>query len=200
MVIGLGLGLGFGTPARCDRQEAGRPGGQGGTASPEPAAVQKRITPARACGRSAARRSEALLCAAALERARLGDRLVQLCLQRREQLDKRAGTPWRGTYSHSSFGRSRKVSSGSTVQARTSVHATCGDRKPTAGRSRFVILGRRSCTRMCAQTARSRSPLTVQTQRPRAARRQQRSGARQRTTPGHPPAAVQRHGRPRSCR
>ena len=61
LVIGLGLGLGFGTPARCDRQEAGRPGGQGGPASPEPAAVQKRITPARARGRLAARHSEALL-------------------------------------------------------------------------------------------------------------------------------------------
>ena len=69
LVIGLGLGLGFGTPARCDRQEADRPGGQGVPAAPEPAAVQKRITPARACGRSAARRSEALLCAAALERS-----------------------------------------------------------------------------------------------------------------------------------
>ena len=49
------------------------------------------------------------------------------CLQRREQLDKRAGTPWRCAFIHSSLGRSRKVSSGSIVQARTSVHTTCGD-------------------------------------------------------------------------
>ena len=61
MGIGIGLGLGLGTPARCDRQEAARPGGQGGPAAPEPAAVQKRITPARARGRLAARHSEALL-------------------------------------------------------------------------------------------------------------------------------------------
>ena len=60
MGIGIGLGLGLGTPARCDRQEAARPGGQGGPAAPEPAAVQKRITPARARGRLAARHSEAL--------------------------------------------------------------------------------------------------------------------------------------------
>ena len=46
---------------RRDRQEASRPFGQGGPASPEPAAVQERITPARACGRLAARHSEALL-------------------------------------------------------------------------------------------------------------------------------------------
>ena len=45
----------------CDRQEATRPGGQGGPASTEPAAAQKRITPARARGRLAARHSEALL-------------------------------------------------------------------------------------------------------------------------------------------
>ena len=46
---------------RRDRQEASRPFGQGGPASPEPAAVHERIMPARARGRFAARHSEALL-------------------------------------------------------------------------------------------------------------------------------------------
>ena len=46
---------------RRDRQEAARPCGQGGPASPEPEAMYERIAPARACGRLAARHSEALL-------------------------------------------------------------------------------------------------------------------------------------------
>ena len=107
----------MGTPARCDRQEAARPGGQGGPAAPEPAAVQKRITPARARGRLAARHSEALLRAAALEHARLGDRLVQLLAQARAARQE-SGPPWRSTLVHSSLGRSGKASSGSMLAVR----------------------------------------------------------------------------------
>ena len=141
MGIGIGLGLGLGTPARCDRQEAARPGGQGGPAAPEPAAVQKRITPARARGRLAARHSEALLRAAALERARLGDRLVQLLAEARTARQE-SRPPWRSTFIHSSLGRSRKVSSGSMVGARKSAHIkTTRSRSPavrTAPDSAFV--------------------------------------------------------------
>ena len=141
MGIGIGLGLGLGTPARCDRQEAARPGGQGGPAAPEPAAVQKRITPARARGRLAARHSEALLRAAALERARLGDRLVQLLAEARTARQE-SRPPGRGTFIHSSLGRSRKVSSGSMVGARKSGHiATTRSRSPAVARDP----ARRSC-------------------------------------------------------
>ena len=132
MGIGIGLGLGLGTPARCDRQEAARPGGQGGPASPEPAAVQKRITPARARGRLAARHSEALLRAAALERARLGDRLVQLLAEARTARQE-SRPPWRSTFIHSSLGRSRKVSSGSIVEgARKRARGVYATREPGA--------------------------------------------------------------------
>jgi len=137
--IGIGLGLGLGTPARCDRQEAARPGGQGGPAAPEPAAVQKRITPARARGRLAARHSEALLRAAALERARLGDRLVQLLAEARTARQE-SRPPWRSTFIHSSLGRSRKVSSGSMVGARKSGHiATTRSRSPAVARDPFGV-------------------------------------------------------------
>jgi len=124
----------LGTPARCDRQEAARPGGQGGPAAPEPAAVQKRITPARARGRLAARHSEALLRAVALECARLGDRLVQLLAEARTARQE-SRPPWRSTFIHSSLGRSRKVSSGSMVGARKSGHiATTRSRSPAVAR------------------------------------------------------------------
>ena len=139
MEIGIGLGLGLGTPARCDRQEAARPGGQGGPAAPEPAAVQKRITPARARGRLAARHSEALLRAAALERARLGDRLVQLLAEARTARQE-SRPPWRSTFIHSSLGRSRKVSSGSMVGARKSGHiATTRSRRRRSHGTRLGV-------------------------------------------------------------
>ena len=77
---------------RRDRQEAARPCGQGGPASPEPAAVQKRITPARACGRLAARHSEALLRVVAVEHARLRDLLVQLLAEARAARQERRPT------------------------------------------------------------------------------------------------------------
>ena len=129
----------MGTPARCDRQEAARPGGQGGPASTEPAAAQKRITPARARGRLAARHSEALLRAAALERARLGDRLVQLLAEARTARQE-SRPPWRSTFIHSSLGRSRKVSSGSMVGARKSGHiATTRSRSPAVARDPFGV-------------------------------------------------------------
>ena len=92
----------------CDRQEATRPGGQGGPASTEPAAAQKRITPARARGRLAARHSEALLCAAAPERARLRDRLVQLLAEARAA--RQESRPTLDKYVHPQL--TRKVSEG----------------------------------------------------------------------------------------
>ena len=92
----------------CDRQEAARPGGQGGPASTEPAAAQKRITPARARGRLAARHSEALLCAAAPERARLRDRLVQLLAEARAA--RQESRPTLDKYVHPQL--TRKVSEG----------------------------------------------------------------------------------------
>ena len=126
---------------RRDRQEAARPCGQGGPASPEPAAVQERITPARACGRLAARHSEAFLRVVAVEHARLRDRLLQpLAEARTARLESRP--PWRSTFIHSSLGRSRKVSSGSMVGARKSAHIkTTRSRSPavrTAPDSAFV--------------------------------------------------------------
>ena len=54
--------------------------------------VQKRITPARARGRLAARHSEALLRVVAVETARLRDRLVQLLAEARAARQERRPT------------------------------------------------------------------------------------------------------------
>ena len=149
MGIGIGLGLGLGTPARCDRKrpdQAGRAGRplqslqQCRNASRQlvRAGGSQPVTAKHSCAqrRWSALDSETAWCS---------------CLQRREQLDKRAGHPGevRSSTAHSEgLGRSPPVPWCVRAKARTS-------------RPRRVVDGRRTApARRGVRKSRARSRVT----------------------------------------